>query len=100
MIGSNLSASLAMTNTSGFASNYRWHRIPLAAELAAATSYWVGWQVIAGIACSSTPSFSMMYDGSGSDRYYVTTDKYAADGGRFSETNSTRQYSVRAHVIY
>jgi len=78
-------------------------------ESAATPTYTVGWRhrpmglyCAAGdywIAFRTSASLVLYYDGSGSDRYYTAGGSYFADGGRFSETDSTRIYSFRASVL-
>ena len=78
------------------ATDPRWWATPLG-YWAAAGTYWVG---ILTYACGfGANRLNLYYDGSGSDRRLDTGAAYTADGAAFSQTNTTRKYSIRANTI-
>lgn len=100
-LATNRSIPLAPTNNSSFgggsASIARWLAVPLTYQLAASTSYWiaVNWSAALG----GGPTIRMYRDGSGSDRTWSPSADFITDGGRYTETNTGNQYSIRALVL-
>ena len=75
----------------------RWYGRSMGRLLTASTKYWLGFWWMDG---SGNPN--LYYDGSGSDRYYAAgATPYIGDGTYtgFSQTNSTRKYSIRGLTI-
>lgn len=74
--------------------NFRWFDIPVAQELAAATSYWIGF-----VAHADGTQPSIHYDGSGTDRYWTGSSFALVDAPYFSNTTTTNKYSIRGRTI-
>lgn len=71
----------------------RWIAIPVTCYLAPG-DYWLAFCYFAGSAAI------IYYDGSGTDRYYSTAgNRWLADGGFYSDSDSGNNYSIRASVI-
>lgn len=66
----------------------RWIEVPLTFFVTAGT-YWVGFMFI------DVGSLRIYYDGSGTDRTFVSGGAWLANGARYTQTNTTRKYSTR-----
>lgn len=97
LLAYNTFVNVAMTNNATFGdgsttSIARWLALPLSYALAASTTYWIGVFWIASQA-------RMFYDGSGTDRRFDSGGDFMVDGGRYTQTDTTRKYSMRALTI-
>jgi hypothetical protein len=86
--------SVYLHDAAGSAGTDRWFHFPISYPLAASTTYWMGFLR------DNSGSHTIFYDTSGSDRTISTGGGYwLADGGRYTQTNSTKKYSIRLRVI-
>lgn len=90
---------IAFTNNSTFANNDtvsvpRWLNIPIMYKLTGGTTYWGGVFIF-----DTTAPMTMYYDSSGTDRRYDSGGDFVADGGRYTQTDTTRKYSIRFLTI-
>lgn len=69
-----------------------WIHVPLGLYVPAA-DYWLA------VMLNTGGTAQIYYDGSGSDRYYTSSGTWFSHAGRYSETDSTRKYSIRASLI-
>jgi hypothetical protein len=97
VLATGVSNPLALTNSATFgggtASVARWESVPCAVRTVAATDYWIGF-TFTNTGGGATPR--VFYDGSGSDRRWDSGGDFVTDGGRYTETDTTRKYSIRA----
>lgn len=70
----------------------RWIEVPLTFYVTAGT-YWVGFLF------GDIGSLRIYYDGSGTDRTFVSGGVWLANGARYTQTNTTRKYSMRVGFI-
>jgi hypothetical protein len=86
--------SVYLHDAAGSAGTDRWFHFPVSYPLAASTTYWMGFLR------DNSGSHTIFYDTSGSDRTISTGGGYwLADGARYTQTNSTKKYSIRLRVI-
>jgi hypothetical protein len=86
--------SVYLHDVAGSAGTDRWFHFPVSYPLAASTTYWMGFLR------DNSGSHAIFYDTSGSDRTISTGGGYwLADGARYTQTNSTKKYSIRLRVI-
>jgi hypothetical protein len=86
--------SVYLHDAAGSAGTDRWFHFPISYPLAATTTYHFGFLR------DNSGSHTIFYDTSGSDRTISTGGGYwLADGGRYTQTNSTKKYSIRLRVI-
>ena len=78
----------------GGAGTNGWYQIPFAGVWLAAGSYWAGWSPM-----SNSLSANIAYDTSGSDQRYTAAGHWATNGGYYTLSNTTKQYSVRVDVL-
>lgn len=69
----------------------RWLEFPCGLYLTAG-DYWIG-------VASFINKMNIYYDGSGSDRYYTSGNRWVADWGFYSPSTSSNNYSIRASFI-
>lgn len=80
--------------TSGGLGTAEWLHWPICIYLTGSAKYWIG------IIRNASGSFNIYYDGSGSDRTIATGGgTWVADGGRYTQTDSTKKYSLRASFL-
>lgn len=83
---------MLMARASGGSRDPRWVQVPMNFHVPSTGDYWIA---VWGIQASSR----IYYDGSGSDRHFVSGGGWAADYGRYTPTTSTNKYSIRALVL-
>lgn len=72
-----------------------WIHVPVGLWVVAGT-YWIAVMLNSA---NGGGTFLLAYDGSGSDRYYTSGGAWFAHGGRYSQTDSTQKYSIRASFL-
>jgi len=77
---------------SGTTSNPRWFGLAMGRWVIAA-DYWIG------VAQTNGPNLTLYYDGSGSDVTFDIASEAIVDGNRYTQTNTTNQFSIRANTI-
>lgn len=90
----NPSASFGMQDSASPTYVAGWVAIPIGIWLPAG-DYWIAVQINV-----TSGTFQLYYDTSGSDRYYTPGGMWFTHGQRYSQTDSTRKYSIRASTIH
>jgi hypothetical protein len=95
-VASNTPISSLLDDTSGAGGNQvaRWFHCGCGMYLTAA-DYWVAVKVHT----NSNSGRRIYYDGSGSDRTYLSGGDWFADWGYYSPTTTANKYSIRASII-
>lgn len=70
---------------------YGWIAVPITEVLAAATTYWIGVMFDGGV--------DIKYDTGGSDRTVTSGGWWLPDGSIYSQTDTTKRYSIRGLTI-
>jgi len=70
---------------------YRWADFPVGIHLAASTSYWIGFMF--------DGTFQLKYDTSGSDRTITSGGWWIPDWDFYSDSDTTKKYSIRGSII-
>lgn len=85
--------TLVLESSSTPTYNAGWYGIPIGKWLTAGT-YWAG--VLMDV---NAGTMNIYYDGSGSDRTIALGSYWIASGGRYTQTDSTKKYSIRVNTI-
>jgi hypothetical protein len=72
----------------------RWLALATPSKTLAAGTYWFGFQWL-----SDASPARIYYDGSGSDRTFSSGNLWVADGQRYTQTDSTKKYSIRVSIL-
>jgi hypothetical protein len=91
LIAGNMTPTTALVLTTSGTGAFRWFGMPLSAYLAASTTYWIGVMFDA--------DFDIKYDTSGADHTITSGGWWLPDWGFYTDSDTTKKYSIRGNTI-